>query len=89
MSDDMVIPDFALLNREMERRKKSERAKKAWITRRKPRLGRPMMYPNKTIARLPKGSLRRIDRVLKPGESQSEFVREAIEKELQAREALT
>ena len=38
--------------------------------------------------RLPEGSTRRIDRVLKGGELRSAFAREAVERELQRREGL-
>lgn len=79
--------------REHKRQKHSARAKKAWITRRqmlrarKGLIGRPKLYTEMTIARLPEGSLQRIDLILKHGESQAAFVREAIEQALQAREA--
>ena len=80
-----TIPDFAALNRAVAKRKNSERMKKAWVTRRKPKLGRPLLYPDTTMLRLPKGSLRRINRALKPDESQSGFLRAAVEKALQVR----
>jgi hypothetical protein len=82
-------------SREYKRQQHSLRAKKAWITRRrmaemqgqKRPTGRPKLYKEMTIARLPEGSLARIERALKYGETQGAFVRMAIAKELQAREA--
>lgn len=47
--------------------------------------GRPLMYPDKTIVRMPKGSLNRINRALYPNEYQGDFMRLAVEKELKAR----
>lgn len=85
MSDDMIIPDFAALNREAARRKHSARARKAWVTRRKPHIGRPKLYGKAVLVRLPGGAKSRIDRALRPDENQSDFLRAAVERELQAR----
>ena len=87
MSDDMIVPDFAALNRELKRQKHSERANKGWETKkakRKPR-GRPKLYEKILPVRIVKGVQPRIARALRPGESQSDFQRAAIERELQAR----
>lgn len=48
-------------------------------------VGRPPME-DQTLARFPKGTLGRIKSVLRPGESQADFVREAVELELRRRE---
>lgn len=47
--------------------------------------GRPLMYPDKTIVRMPKGSLKRINLALRENEYQGDFMRLAVEKELKAR----
>lgn len=47
--------------------------------------GRPLMYPDKTIVRMIKGSLKRVNQALKPDEYQGDFMRLAVEKELKAR----
>ena len=47
--------------------------------------GRPLMYPDKTIIRMPKGFLTRINNALKVEEYQGDFMRLAVEKELRAR----
>jgi hypothetical protein len=41
---------------------------------------------DKTIARFPKGTLDRIKTILRDGESQADFMREAVELELRRRE---
>jgi hypothetical protein len=41
---------------------------------------------DKTMARFPKGTLDRIKTTLREGESQADFVREAVELELRRRE---
>ena len=53
----------------------------------KPR-GRPQINEEQTPARFPGGTLDRIDRVLDPetNEKRSDFIREAVEKELNRRE---
>lgn len=47
--------------------------------------GRPLMYPDKTIVRMPKGFLKRVNDALKEGEYQGDFMRVAVEKELKLR----
>jgi len=47
--------------------------------------GRPLMYPDKTIVRMPKGFLDRVNKALKIGEYQGDFMRVAVERELRAR----
>jgi len=47
--------------------------------------GRPLMYPDKTIVRMPKGFLKRVNAALKTGEYQGDFMRVAVEKELSVR----
>lgn len=47
--------------------------------------GRPLMYPDKTIVRMPKGFLKRVNKALKTGEFQGDFMRLAVEKELSVR----
>lgn len=47
--------------------------------------GRPLMYPDKTIVRMPKGFLKRVNDALKTGEYQGDFMRLAVEKELKLR----
>jgi hypothetical protein len=47
--------------------------------------GRPLMYPDKTIVRMPKGSLARVNKALRSGEYQGDFMRAAVEKELRER----
>lgn len=47
--------------------------------------GRPLMYPDKTIVRMPKGSLKRVNQALREDEYQGDFMRVAVEKELKAR----
>lgn len=48
-------------------------------------VGRPPME-DKTMARFPKGTLDRIRTILRDGESQADFMREAVELELRRRE---
>ena len=47
--------------------------------------GRPLMYPDKTIVRMPVGFLKRVNAALKPNEYQGDFMRLAVEKELNQR----
>ena len=47
--------------------------------------GRPLMYPDKTIVRMPKGFLARVNNALKVGEYQGDFMRVAVDRELRAR----
>jgi hypothetical protein len=49
--------------------------------------GRPLMYPDKTIVRMPKGSLKRVNEALRENEFQGDFMRLAVEKELRVRRA--
>lgn len=48
-------------------------------------VGRPPME-DQTLARFPKGTLGHIKSVLREGESQADFIREAVELELRRRE---
>lgn len=48
--------------------------------------GRPRINAEKTMARFPEGTLGRIKAVLRDGENQSDFMREAVELELRRRE---
>jgi metal-responsive CopG/Arc/MetJ family transcriptional regulator len=50
--------------------------------------GRPRINEEETPARLPAGTLKRIDAILRDGERRAEFIREAIERELKRREGL-
>jgi hypothetical protein len=47
--------------------------------------GRPLQYPDKTIVRMPKGFLKRVNNALRTGEYQGDFMRAAVEKELASR----
>jgi hypothetical protein len=47
--------------------------------------GRPLMYPDKTIVRMPYGFLKRVNKALREGEYQGDFMRVAVEKELATR----
>ena len=47
--------------------------------------GRPLMYPDKTIVRMPYGFLKRVNKALHPDEYQGDFMRVAVEKELASR----
>jgi hypothetical protein len=49
-------------------------------------MGRKQINFEQTVARLPEGSLERMRAVLGEGESQSDFLREAVERELKRRE---
>jgi hypothetical protein len=49
-------------------------------------VGRPRINDEQTPARFPGGTLARIDAVLENGEKRSDFIREAVEKELKRRE---
>ncbi|WP_443021591.1 YlcI/YnfO family protein [Sphingobium sp. AntQ-1] len=48
--------------------------------------GRPRINGEKTMARFPDGTLGRIKAVLREGENQSDFLRDAVELELRRRE---
>ena len=52
-----------------------------------PRVGRKMRYPEKREAAFAEGTLARIQAVLREGENQVGFIREAVEGELTKREA--
>jgi len=52
-----------------------------------PRVGRRQINHEQMPARFPEGTLARMDRVLKPKEKRSDLVREAVERELERREA--
>lgn len=45
-----------------------------------------MLWPDKVVAPLPKGTLARIDAVREDGESKTDFLRVAVEAELAKRE---
>lgn len=51
------------------------------------RVGRPRINDEQTPARFPGGTLARIDAVLNEGEKRSDFIREAVERELKRRRA--
>jgi hypothetical protein len=51
-----------------------------------PSVGRPKINEEQTPARLPAGTLARIEKVLEPTEARSDFIRQAIETELKRRE---
>lgn len=50
------------------------------------RVGRKMLWPDKILAPLPKGSLARLVAVLRTDEGKTDFLREAVETELKRRE---
>lgn len=52
-------------------------------------MGRKQINFEQAVARLPAGSLERIQAVLQDDESQSDFLREAVERELKRRERRT
>lgn len=49
-------------------------------------MGRPRINEEQTPARLPTGTLDRIDAVLESTEKRSDFIRKAVERELRRRE---
>lgn len=49
-------------------------------------MGRKRINEEQTPARLPAGTLERIDAVLDEGENRSDLIREAIEREIRRRE---
>jgi hypothetical protein len=51
-----------------------------------PRMGRKRLWREDMQARFPEGTFRRIERVLKETEDRTDFVREAVERELERRE---
>lgn len=50
-------------------------------------VGRTKINDEQTPARFPEGTLARIDAVLRPKEKRSDFIREAIDRELDRRES--
>lgn len=48
-------------------------------------VGRPKINEEQTPARLPQGTLARVDALLAPGEKRSDFIREAIDREITRR----
>lgn len=52
-------------------------------------MGRPKINEEQTPARLPAGTLERIDEVLENGEKRADFLRKAVERELKRRERAT
>ena len=56
-------------------------------TLRKRQVGRPVTSPETAIVRLPEGTLGRIAAVLRDGEKQADFFREAVDAALSRREA--
>lgn len=50
------------------------------------RMGRKMRYPDKIIAPLPAGWIKRIEAVLTEEEDKTDLLREAVERELKRRE---
>lgn len=53
-----------------------------------PAMGRPLLYPDQTICRLPPGTLDRIHAALDEGEQPADFLRLAVAVELARRELL-
>ena len=51
------------------------------------RMGRKQINHEQTPARVPEGTLARIDATLADGDKRSDFIREAVERELERREA--
>lgn len=49
-------------------------------------MGRPLLYPDQTIARLPPGTLERVHASLRPGEAPADFIRFAVAVELARRD---
>jgi hypothetical protein len=52
-------------------------------------MGRKQINFESAVVRLPDGSLKRLQAVLEEGESQSDFLREAVEREIKRRERKT
>jgi hypothetical protein len=53
----------------------------------RPRMGRKLRWPERVMAKLPAGTLERIAAVLEKGEERTAFLREAVEREIERREA--
>ena len=49
-------------------------------------VGRPKLWPDKIVAPLPKGTKARITAALHVGEDKTDFLRDAVERELKRRE---
>jgi hypothetical protein len=54
----------------------------------RPRMGRKLRWPERVMAKLAAGTLERIAAVLEKGEERTAFLREAIEREIERREAV-
>ncbi len=63
--------------------KKSKTAKVAKPAKKK--IGRPFMYPDQTLVRMEKGTLKRVHAACKDDEGQGDFMRTAIAAELTRR----
>jgi hypothetical protein len=50
------------------------------------RMGRKMLWPDKMIAALPAGTFDRMAAVLEEDEDKTDFIREAVDRELRRRE---
>lgn len=53
----------------------------------RPRMGRPPLWSENMQARFKAGTFERISNALKPGEDRTDFVREAVARELERRES--
>lgn len=53
------------------------------------RVGRKRRWSEDMQARFPEGTFERIARVLEPGEDRTDFVRDAVEREISRREGVT
>ncbi len=61
-------------------------AKKAKVAKpAKKKIGRPFMYPDQTLVRMEKGTLKRVHAACKDDEGQGDFMRAAIAAELTRR----
>jgi hypothetical protein len=67
----------------------AKKAKAAKTAKAKPAkkkaIGRPFMYPDQTLVRMPKGTLKRVHAACKTDEGQADFMRTAIMTELSKR----
>ena len=77
-----MIPLWSAIGDTEKMRASTEKAVSATALR----VGRRQINYEKTMARFPAGTLDRIKAVLRDGEPQSEFIREAVESELVRRE---
>jgi hypothetical protein len=55
----------------------------------KPRMGRKLRWPERVMAKFAAGTLDRIAEVLAKGEVRLDFIREAVDREIQRRESAT